>query len=529
MSPVAVWSVENLREGKTMTSLAQRSSSFFETSTDQVLGVTQPRVFTPPLREDLFTNPQASYGHGVIAFARDVLAEPLDPWEEEATIRGGELLPDGRPRFRKLLIIVARQNGKTFLLRVLALYWLFVECWSMVYGMSNNLANAARAWNAAIDTAQENELLGSDIKRINRATSKESFLTTFKSEYCFGAPNKNAARSFSVDRLIADELRMHTNWEVWGASINSMNAKPFGQLVAITNQGDDTGIVLDSLIKEAHAFIKTGEGDHRLGILEWSAPAGSSPVDPAALAYANPNLGRRIDLDSLVSEGKRCLRAGGEELDKFLTEVMCIRIRAFDGAINPEAWKASYVAGDLRTLKNRLAFFIDATPGPSGHIALIGAAYLEDGRIRVETIRTWNGPTASTTMRERLPDVLRRSGARKLGWMPGMEMAKYGPDLRGMRIGGVVIEEIKTEVSDVCMQFAEQVESGHIVYGDDEVELTDQVVGAFKNFKGEKWNFSRKGKGDCNMAYAAAGAVYLARTMPRPLGPTRGFAVVENG
>lgn len=510
-----------------MTSLAQRSSNFFATSTDQIRGVTQPRVFTPPLREDLFTNPEASYGHGVISFARDVLGEPLDPWEEEAVIRGGELYDDGRPRFRKLLIIVARQNGKTFLLRVLALYWLFVECWSMVYGMSNNLANAARAWNAAIDTARESEFLAADVGRINRATSKESFMTRFKSEYCFGAPNKNAARSFSVDRLIVDELRMHTNWEVWGASINSMNAKPFGQLVAITNQGDDTGLVLDSLRKEAHEFIRTGEGDHRLGILEWSAPEGSSPTDPVALAYANPNLGRRIDLDSLTSEGKRCLRAGGDELDKFLTEVMCIRIRAFDGAINPAAWEAGYVAGDLRTLKSRLALFLDASPGPSGHIALIGAATLEDSRVRVETIRAWDGPTASTDMRRDLPGVLRRSGARKLGWMPNSEMAKFGPDLRKTRIGGVVVEEITSEVSEVCMSFAEQVEAGQIVYGDDQEMLTDHVTGAFKKYSGERWRFSRQGKGDCNGAYAAAGSVWLARTMPPSLGPKRGLAVVN--
>ncbi len=517
-----------------MSQLALQNSDFFAPSTDQVLGRTEPRIFTPPLRklepavideEGNVLQPATTYGFGVIDFARDVLGTPLDEWEEFAVIHGGELLPNGKPRFRKLLIIVARQNGKTFLLDVLVKYWLFVEVWPVILGTSNSRGNARKAWEKSWKTALMNPFLRGDLdaKPYRSAAGAEVFYTNLGSEYYFAAPNGDCGRSMTVDRLVLDELRQQRTWEVWASAYNAMNARPFGQVIAITNQGDDRGIVLDSLRNEAHRFINTGKGDRKLGILEWSAPEGSSALDPEALAYANPNLNRRLDLEDLISEGERCLDAGGEELDKFLTEVLCIRIKAFNGAINPEAWKAGYVAGDLRTLKERLALFIDVTPGPSGHIALVGAARLADDRIRVETIRAWDGPDASTAMRQSLPGVLKRSGARRLGWMPNSETVKFGPDLRKMRIGGVVIEEITSEVAEVCMSFAEQVESGHIVYGDDEEMLTDHVTGAFKKFSGEKWRFSRQGKGDCNAAYAAAGAVYLARTMPGPTGPVRGF------
>jgi phage terminase large subunit-like protein len=49
-----------------------------------------------------------------------VLRQPLDPWQQWVAIHIGELQPDGRPRFRQALIIVARQNGKTHLCKVLA-------------------------------------------------------------------------------------------------------------------------------------------------------------------------------------------------------------------------------------------------------------------------------------------------------------------------------------------------------------------------------------------------------------------------
>ncbi|MGW3619479.1 terminase [Micromonospora arida] len=464
---------------------------------------------------------------------------PLDPWEQLAAIHMGELMPDGiTPRGHTILAIVARQNGKTTLLRVLTAYWLLVETWPIIWGMSNLTKNAKKSWQAVIDLLERNPFFRGNIDKILRTPGQEYMrvkVDGYISEYSFGAANADAARSESVDRLIVDELRQHKNWAAMGAAEGSQSARPLAQTVCITNQGDETSQPLVEMRNAALEFIKTGEGDDGLILLEWSAEDNASPLDLRALAQANPNLNRvgedgvlRMAQRTLLGKARRAIKAGGQELDEFRTNYMCQFIRAFNGAINPEKWAAGYVAGDLRNLKSRLAFFLDVSPGPSGHIALVGAAVLEDSRVRVETIREWDGGTASADMRRDLPGVLRRSGARKLGWMPNSETAKFGPDLRKMRIGGVVVEEITSEVSEVCMSFAEQVDSGQIIYGDDQDMLTDHVTGAFKKYSGDKWKFSRQGKGDCDAAYAAAGAVYLARTMPPSLGPKRGFFTVDS-
>src|SRR5690349_15886926 len=100
---------------------------------EPVLGSTVPRLWTPPMRE---LTPETSFGFDVVDFARDVVGRPLDPWQEWVVIHAGELLEDGRPRFRKVLVLVSRQNGKTELGVMLTLFWLFVERVPLVLGTS---------------------------------------------------------------------------------------------------------------------------------------------------------------------------------------------------------------------------------------------------------------------------------------------------------------------------------------------------------------------------------------------------------
>ena len=108
--------------------------------TGAVFGSTTPRLWTPPLVTGpagpcgcgCALTPETSYGFDVVTFAAVVLRRPLDPWQRWLVIHAGELLADGRPRFRRVLVIVARQNGKTEVCVVLALFWLFVEAVGLV-------------------------------------------------------------------------------------------------------------------------------------------------------------------------------------------------------------------------------------------------------------------------------------------------------------------------------------------------------------------------------------------------------------
>lgn len=464
--------------------------------------------------------PETSFGFDLIEFAEDI-GMPLDPWEQWAAIHLGELLPDGRPRFRVVLILVARQNGKTYLSKVLSLYWMFIDEVPLVLGTSTNRDYAKSVWQELCEFVTDHPMLSAELgpKPVWSAAGSEMLITAAGSRYKIAATNRRAGRSLTVHRLMLDELREHANWSAWNAATNAMNAVRDGQAVAISNQGDDTSVVLDSLHGSAMEFIETGRGDWRLGLMEWSSPRGADPTDLAALAMANPNLGRRIDPDALVGAGLRAKIAGGKELAGYRTEVMCQRVHLLDPAVDPDQWerRGTDRPADLARHRRRVALCVDVALDGS-HATVAAAAVLEDKRVHLEVVAAWEGFGCTKALREDLPGLVARLKPRVIGWFPAGPAAAVAADLadrghRGWPPRRVAVEEIRGDVAPVCMGFADAVTAGDIVHPKD--PMLDQHVGAAQRlWRGDVWVFGRKGASPIDGAYAAAGAVHLARTLP---------------
>lgn len=482
----------------------------------EVLGSTTPRLWTPPLRELTETT---SYGYDVIEFADRVLGIPLDPWEVWAAIHLGELLPDGRPRFRVVLILVARQNGKTTLAKVLILYWLFVEIVGAILGTSTDRSYAKRTWAQVCELATENEWLSQRLgPKAVRLTISEEMLTTLDgAEFTFAANNGRAGRSMTLARWLCDELREHDDFSCWDAATNAMNAVSHAQVVCISNQGDDSAVVLDSVRDSALAHIETGEGDPRVGLFEWSAPAGCDPTDLDALAAANPNLGRRLDVDALLGAAMRAKRAGGLELSGFRTEVLCQRVTLLDPAIDPDRWEASGTDEPVNLAEHRdkLALCLDVSLDGS-HATLVGAAVI-DGKVHTEVIEAWSGFGCTKPLRSELPGIVARVKPRAFGWFPAGPAAAVAADLAAKRGAWpprrVAVEELRSEVTAVCMGVADLVAAGELVHPRDAL-LDAHVANAQRLNRGDGWVFTRRGSGAVDATYALGGAVHLARTLP---------------
>ncbi len=483
-----------------------------------VLGRTVPRLWTAPLRE---LTPEASYGYDVIAFARDVLDEPLDEWQAWLVVHMGELLPDGRPRFRTVLAIVSRQQGKSHLIRVLILFWLFVERQKIVLATSTDRSYAKAAWRATVDTAKSNPWLSAELPA--RATveqlGEEELRTVHGSKYKFAATNRRAGRSLTINRLVIDEIREHVNYDAWSASTFAMNAVPTAQAVCVSNQGDITSVVLEHLRTPALTFIETGEGDPRLGLFEWSCPPGSSPTDLHALAYSCPSLGRgRTDADTLLGTATRAVAAGGEELTSFRTEVMCQKVPLLDPAIDHDRWHDSGTGEplDLAEHRRQVALCFDISLDGT-HASLVAAAVV-DGRVHVEVVKAWSGHGCGTQIRGELPALVEKVRPRALGWFPMGPAAALAAELKDRGARGwppprVKVAELTPETTAVCMGLAEQVRAGELVHPRDPM-LDAHVAAAQKLHRGDGWVFVRRGSSPIDGAYALAGAVHLARTLP---------------
>lgn len=468
----------------------------------KLVGCTEPRLFTPPLRP---LSRKTSKGFEVIDFA-ELIGEPLIPWQRWLVQHALELNPDGTFRFRVVLVLVARQSGKTTVKRVVSLYRMFMDGARLVLGTAQDVSLAREVWQACIDTIQASPELVPELDSVRRVNGDEHFRLTNGARYKIAASNRRAGRGLSVDELNIDELREQRSWDAWSALSKTTSAREHGQAWAMSNAGDDESVVLNALRDAALAGR-----DPSIGLFEWSAPDDCDLDDEQAWCQANPGLGYT------VSEAAIRSALGTDPPAVFRTEVLCQRVDSLDSAVDLSAWKASAdPAGDMSSLRDRVVCCVDVAPDGQ-HVALVAAATDDAGRVRVETVAAWSSTDAA---RDALADVVARVRPRAVGWFPSGPAAALGPTLRGLEA-----QEITGgQVAEACQSFADLVRARRVLHPDDPL-LNAHVAGSSKLRSGDGWRFTRRGAGHCDAAYAAAGAVQLALTLPAEQARPRAFVV----
>lgn len=528
------------------------------------LGSVVPRIFTPPLPHesvgdcdcgangdfslcicrcvcDCNLSPETSFGFSVIRFALNTVCIPLDPWQRWLVIHGGELAADGAPRFRELLILVARQNGKSFLCVILSLWWMFVECVALVLGTSSKLEYAKVAWRKAVEIVEQNEKLWKYVnpRRYKREGNNAVELYTKQNNfYTIAAANDDAGRSLTVDRLIMDEFRRQFDWSCYNAAIPTQNAVWDAQAWIITNQGDYRSIPLHSLRKSALTGLKTGKGNPMLFLAEWSGapgaddelrkiPQGEITLNTIpegvleALAQANPNLGNRLRWDMMIAQVEKVINSGDPEMiNGFIIESLCMEVDQVNPAIDKFGWTECAQGGDLDALRDRIAVVFDVSLDGL-HITATAAARRDDGVIVLDVVKAWDGPQARAQFRREFPGLVRKIKPRAIGWFPGgpaavmaAEMAKRRarPNEPAWPPKGIPVEEIRDDATAACMGLGDLVDARQISHAADPLQ-DGHVLSADKLMQGEKWRFTRRGVGQCDAAYSAAGAAHVARTV----------------
>jgi hypothetical protein len=488
-----------------------------------VLGSVEPRLWTPALRD--LSQPAASWGHAFIAFCA-LIGWPLDLWQRWLAIHLGELFPDGSLRYRKAIIIVARQNGKTVFARLLILYWLFIERVPYIHGVHKDRGEAKKSWREAIDMAESVPLLAAALPadHVRLQISEEDFWTSYKSHYGFSAPNRKAGRGKTVHRALIDELLEHKARDCWNALIPAMNALDGALAVCITNEGDESSIVLHEEYDAALESAENGDPDTDTFLAAWSAPANSDPEDLQALAAANPSLNRRrpngtgLTDRALLGEARKAKRAGGRTLAEFKIEMMCMRIDQLDPAIDPQAWAACGTAEPIDMAEHRRAVALCFDVAVDNSHATLAAAVTIDGVTHIEILKAWNGYESRKQLRAELPGLLTRYRPRKCLWFPGGPAAAVADQWAGKRLSNVLMEEIRAEdVVRACMGLEEQAAAVHLQHSRDPL-LDLHIRQTQKLPQGDGWRFVRRGSAPIDASYAAAGAVHAARVLPR-LGP----------
>lgn len=461
----------------------------------RVVGCETPRLWTKPLRP---LTKRTSLGFEAIAFAETIVGIPLLPWQKWWLIHALELKPDGSFRFRTVITLVGRQNGKTALLKIVALYFLYSGKARLVLGAAQSLDISKEAWQGAVDFAEDNDVLRAEIAAVRQTNGEQCLTLANGARYRIAATTRGAGRGLSVDLLILDELREHRDWAAWGALSKTTTARPNALTVGISNAGDNQSVVLNSLRASALA----GEDD-TLALFEWSAEMDCELDDLEAWAQANPGLGYTVSAQAIRSA------MSTDPPATFRTETLCQRVDALDAAVDLAAWKScADPSGSLAGVRARVVACVDVAPD-GAHVTLTAAAVLDDQRVRVEVIAAWS--TTEDARRE-LGPLLGQVAPAAIGWFPGGPAAALAADLRG--IDAIEIKGI--EVGETCQEFADLVLARRILHPDDPL-LNAHVAGSQKLRSGDGWRFCRVGQGHVDATYAAAGAVHIARTLPAPV------------
>lgn len=457
----------------------------------KITGKVEPRLFTEPLRP---LSRKTSRGYEIIDFA-ELAGEPLLPWQKHAVIRAMELLTDGSYRFRVILILVARQNGKSQLKRTVSLWRLYMEPRSFILGCAQDVSLAREQWNYAQETILACPDLKNELAKVRNVNGDEQFMLSNGSRYKIAASNRKAGRGLSIDELNIDELREQRSWDAWSALSKTTMARHNSQIWCMSNAGDDESVVLNQLRDAA-----LSGRDPSICLLEWSAADGCELDDEVAWAQANPGLGHTVSHAAIRSA------LGTDPPGVFRTEVLCQKVDQIDGAVDYNAWKAcADPSGSLEGLKGRVSCAFDIAPD-GAHATLAAAAQLDDGRTRVEVVRAW---TSTDQARDEMPELLDRIRPVSIAWYPTGPGAAFAPMLRP-RAGSLEITGMK--VAEACQGLADLVSARKIVHGA-EALLDAHVSGAQKLPSGDGWRFTRRGGvGHVDAAYAAAGAIYVALT-----------------
>jgi hypothetical protein len=482
----------------------------------RITGKTQPRLFTRPLRQ---LRRETSAGFRFIEFC-DAIGQPLLPWQRWLAVHLLELNRDGTFRFRIALIMVARQNGKSSMARLLSLFRLFVCADRLILGTAQDLSMARESQGECVDLIRSSAYLAADLAEVRRANGDELFrisndvpveyddvdgdvsLTMAAGgRYKICAPNRRAGRGLSVDLLLIDELREWRSYAPYSALSKTTMARENGMVLGTSNAGDDQSVVLNQLRDAA-----LSDGDESIGLFEWSAEPDADIHDPRAWAAANPGLGYILSGQALRTA------ANSDRITDFRTECLCQHVPQLDGAIDLAAWDACYdPAGSMAPYRRHLAAGFDISPDGE-HCTLCVAARLPDGRVRAEVAGAWKSTEAA---RRELPGLLGKLRPKAVGWFPAGPAGSFASVLRAAP-GSTELNG--QGAAQACMELSDVVHARRLLQAGEDV-LTAQVRGATRVNSADGWKFSRrKDEGPhVDAVYALAAAVSAALNAPEPV------------
>jgi phage terminase large subunit-like protein len=340
----------------------------------QLVGKTEPRLHTK------YADDLPSRGQELIDLAIK-LGEPLMPWQELVAIESMRLKDDERWAFPQIGVLVARQQGKSHLMR-LRILWGLLNGEKLQILSAHKLAVSLEHFNQLLDLIEQHDWLMAQMKKIRRTNGQEEIQFLNNARFKVVANNAAGRGYAGAETIYLDELREHKDYGAWSAITKTQLAAKNPALFAFSNAGDATSTVLNEMRDRGMATIQ-GVKDSLLW-LEWSAPPNTN-ISIESAAWANPAMGRTVHVDNIkatFNEPEAVVR----------TEVMCQWVDTLQSPWSPNAWNQC-ADPDLVVEPGQQTYLaFDVTPRRNQ--ASLVASQIIDGKIALGLVQTFDSDTA---------------------------------------------------------------------------------------------------------------------------------------
>ena len=336
-------------------------------------GATKPRLQSVPLK-----------GKNKIDDVKqlcEIIKMPLLPWQEYVLKDMLTVDTKGKWIRKTNLLLIARQNGKTHLARMLILAHL-IKWETNVLIMSSNRSMALDTFRQVTDILENNDHLKGFVKQIRYANGTESIEMLNGTRLDVVAATRDGSRGRSVNGLLfIDEVR-EISEEGFRAATPVTRAHPNSHTLLCSNAGDAFSTVLNDLRERAISYPPKS-----FGFYEYSAPQYCKIDDHNAWALANPSLGYTITLESL-SEA-----VATSPIENTRTELLCQWIDSLSspwphGVLEETSDNTLEMTAGAYTV-----FGFDVSPSRRNG-SLVAGQLLPDGRIGIGILETYSSQVA---------------------------------------------------------------------------------------------------------------------------------------
>jgi phage terminase large subunit-like protein len=290
-------------------------------------------------------------------------------------------------RRKTCLLLISRQNGKSFLGRVRVIWGMFYGGENKVIIMSANRATSLMLFREIAWTIESTPELKAMTKAIRYANGGERIELLNGATLDVISDNSSSPRGRTADLLWIDEIR-EISEEGYKAAVPVTRARANAQTFLTSNAGDHFSSVLNGLVERAKDYPP-----ETFGYYEYSAPQyckidlGSDFFWKEAVAPSNPALGYTITKESIEEA------IATNPIEQTRTETLCQWIDSLQSPWPHGVLEETSDNTLEMTVGAYTVFGFDVSPSRR-NASLVAGQLLPDGRIGIGILETYSSQMA---------------------------------------------------------------------------------------------------------------------------------------